>query len=295
MSEFDSINKSQGELTDDKLFGMLSQLRVPPPKTSKEEAWDKLMLGVKREQRWDRLRIGFMRWGAAAVVLIVVSSILAEWQFSTKTLEAPFGKMAYIILPDSSRVTLNAGSEIEYREFGFKRERVVELKGEALFDVMPGEVEFKVIAGESTVRVLGTRFNVFHRDNVLEVKCLYGEVEVKVDNMIVEKLQSGSGISYSPKQAFVKNLTVNPFQDIAWTKGEFYFTQTPLNIVLDELQRQFNVKVNIQGFDPQNRLYSGYFTNESISTALDLVCVPMGLMYEVDYKANVVRVFPMNK
>jgi ferric-dicitrate binding protein FerR (iron transport regulator) len=295
MSESNSINNPNGELPDDKLFGMLSQLRVPPPKTSKEEAWDKLMLEVKREQRWDRLRIGFMRWGAAAVVLIVVSSILAEWQFSTKTFEAPFGKMAYVLLPDSSSVTLNSGSVIKHREFGFKRDRVVELKGEALFDVMPGEVDFMVIAGESTVRVLGTRFNVFHRDNILEVKCLYGEVEVKIDNMIIENLQSGSGISYSPKQAIVKKLSVDPLQDISWTKGEFYFTQAPLNLVIEELQRQFNVKIDIQGFDPHNRLYSGYFTNESISTALDLVCVPMGLMYEIDYKANLVRIFPAIK
>jgi ferric-dicitrate binding protein FerR (iron transport regulator) len=253
------------------------------------------MLGVNREQRWDRLRIGLVRWGAAAVVLIVVTSILAEWQFSTKTIEAPHGKMAYVILPDSSRVTLNAGSVIKHREFGFKRDRVVKLKGEALFDVMPGEVEFKVIAGENTVRVMGTRFNVFHRNNILEVKCLTGEVEVNIDNMMVESLGPGSGISYSPKQAIVKNLTVDPLQDIAWTRGEFYFTQTPVNLVFDELQRQFNVKIDIQGFDSQNRLYSGYFTNENITTALDLVCIPMGLMHEIDSKANLVRVFPASK
>jgi len=293
MSENDSINKPNSELTDDKLFGMLSQLHVPPSPLGKEENWEKIMLGVERQTRWDRFKIGFTRWGAAAVVLIIVSSVLIEWQFSTKTLESPNGKMAYILLPDSSRVTLNAGSVIKHKEFGFKRKRVVTLEGEALFDVRSGEVDFVVIAGDNTIRVLGTQFNVFHRNDVLEVKCLKGEVEVKIDELALQNLTAGRGISFTPETSIVKELPFDSHNAAAWTKGEFYYSESTLSAVLDEIERQFNVKIEVQGFDPESRLYSGYFTNEQIRNALDLVCVPMGLMYEMDYQAGVVRVYPM--
>lgn len=293
MSEKDSINNPNSELTDDKLFGMLSQLHVPPSPKGKEGNWNSIMLGVERQNRWSKFKIGFMYWGAAAVVLIIVASIVMEWQFSTKSLEAPNGKMAYIVLPDSSRVTLNAGSVIKHKEFGFKGERVVTLEGEALFNVKPGEVDFVVIAGDNSIRVLGTQFNVFHRNDLLQVKCIEGLVEVKVDELVVQNLTAGRGLSYAPETSIVKELLFDNHNAAAWTQGEFYFSESPLSAVFEEIERQFDVKIEVKGFDPTNRLYSGYFTNELIRNSLDLVCVPMGLMYEMDYQAGVVKVYPM--
>jgi ferric-dicitrate binding protein FerR (iron transport regulator) len=127
----------------------------------------------------------------------------------------------------------------------------------------------------------------------LEVKCLTGEVEVKIDELEVQKLSAGRGLAFAPESKIVKELPFDNHNAAAWTKGEFYYSESPLSSVLNEIERQFDVKIEVQGFDPVDRLYSGYFTNEQIRNALDLVCVPMGLIYEMDYKAGVVRVYPM--
>jgi ferric-dicitrate binding protein FerR (iron transport regulator) len=289
-----SKHNNPDDLNDDRLFSLLSQLRVPHSSMEKEVAWEKLHNAVKKEQRWDRFRIGFLRWGAAAVLLIIVSSIILEWQFSNKLHETPLGKIAYVQLPDSSRVTLNAGSTIKHREFGFKGKRVVKLNGEALFDVKSGKNEFVVIAGNHAIKVLGTRFNVYFRNNNLEVKCISGMVEVKMNESHAETLKAGQGISISQSSTDYKINNIDIFQASLWTKGEFYYAKTPLNVVFDEVMRQFNIGIICEGFNPQNRLYSGYFTNENINIALDLICVPMGLSHEFDSRDNVIRIYQNN-
>jgi transmembrane sensor len=282
------------ELNDDKLFGLFTQLQIPPSEIDKGAAWENVLKRVKNEQRWERFRIGFVRWGAAAVVLIIILSIILEWQLSVKSYKTPFGKIAYIQLPDSSRVTLNAGSTIEHFEFGFNRKRIVKLNGEALFDVKSGNSEFVVFAGNHTVKVVGTRFNVLFRNNYLEVKCISGIVEVKVNDLQTETLRFAEGISILPNSSEYSIWKVDVFKAISWTNGEFFYSEIPLNLVFEEVMRQFNIRIEYEGFNPNNWLYSGYFTNNNVNIALDLICIPAGLKHEYDSKNNVFRIYQKN-
>ena len=62
-----------------------------------------------------------------------------------------------------------------------------------------------------------------------------------------------------------------------WRQGDFYFEGKPLKIVVDELERQFNVEIILQGDD--SRLYTGYFSNKNLDEALEMVFKPMSLNY----------------
>jgi transmembrane sensor len=288
----DSNIGKNGLLDEDGLGKMLSQLKIPPSPRGKEEVWSMIMDGIESEQRKVIFNDKAFRWIAAAVILLIVSSLGISLQFSNKRLETPYGKVAYAILPDSSILTINAGTIIEHKDYGFNRKRVVKIKGEALFDVKKRETEFVVIAGDYRIRVIGTRFNVLFRNENLVVKCIEGTVEVEGKGKQKHILNAGEGISLLSGEDSFRKISIDKHRAVSWTQGEFFYTQTPLDKVFAEIERQFNVKIHTQGFNPKERLYTGYFNNENILIALELVCLPMGLKHEVDNKTGAVKIYP---
>ncbi len=81
-------------------------------------------------------------------------------------------------LPDLSQVKLNAQSRLTFNKKSWNKKREVVLDGEAYFKVAKGS-KFSVITKDGTVTVLGTQFNVKHRDNYFEVVCFEGSVGVE--------------------------------------------------------------------------------------------------------------------
>ena len=91
-----------------------------------------------------------------------------------------------VTLPDGSTVYMNAGARLSYsKQFG-RKNREVQLTGEAFFDVTPDKKRpFSISAGNAVIRVLGTSFNVnsSNKEN---------QVEVYVSTGIVELSESGN-------------------------------------------------------------------------------------------------------
>ena len=71
-----------------------------------------------------------------------------------------------------------------------------------------------------------------------------------------------------------------PFEDkkTTWRDGDFYFESEPLSVVMEELERQFDIEITLQG--DSSRLYTGYFSNKNQDEALDMVFKPMSLTYQ---------------
>ena len=68
--------------------------------------------------------------------------------------------------------------------------------------------------------------------------------------------------------------------------GEFTFEDAPLNSVFMEIERQFNVKFASLKFS--NKYFTGGFTNKNLVEALDIVCIPMGLTYEIGSNSKII-------
>lgn len=113
----------------------------------------------------------------AASVIIILG--LFQYMNSSKTITAGFGKKILAELPDGSKVHINAGSEINYKRFFWKEEKIINLKGEAYFEVEKSANGFKVISESGEVNVLGTKFNVMDRNQRFNVVCYTGKVSVK--------------------------------------------------------------------------------------------------------------------
>src|SRR3546814_17700403 len=98
------------------------------------------------------------------------------------TISIPRGGHYQLVLPDGSKVHLNAESTLKYPTRFSEHERVVELEGEAFFEVRKSETRpFKVASYGQVVEVLGTTFNVYaYHDS--EIKTTLAEGNVRVLN-----------------------------------------------------------------------------------------------------------------
>jgi RNA polymerase sigma-70 factor (ECF subfamily) len=218
--------ESRGDF-DDRLLKIFSGLKVPPADSLKEEVWQKLTERIERIDRSLRLKVKLMHLGALLLLFIVILSVIFDWHFAMKTVEAPAGKIAYGQLPDSTVTTLNAGSVIKHREYGFKKSRTVFLEGEAYFDVKKSNIDFRLILGVDTLWVKEARFNVFFRSGILKVECLSGEIYSSIKSFNRKVIPAGQGIMITPESNFPFIFYLNVETAASWLRGNFFYTKTP--------------------------------------------------------------------
>jgi ferric-dicitrate binding protein FerR (iron transport regulator) len=140
------------------------------------------------------------------------------------------------------------------------------------------------------VEILGTKLNVFSREKEFWVSCLTGKVGVETENS--NQILLPGEIVELTSQGLEKRVLTEVNQTAAWKEGMFYFEDKPLVSIFAEIERQFDVSIQFEG--DVNRSITVSFTNNKLEEALDVVCIPMGLKYEVA-KNNKVRIFENRK
>lgn len=235
--------------------------------------------------------IQFRRYfqAAAAVLLLLIGIYSVSVIYSNQRMSTGFGNQTQITLPDGSLVSLNSGSKLVWNEKKFNRKRLVTLSGEAYFEIEKGG-EFIIQTENGTVEILGTKLNVFSREKEFWVSCLTGKVGVETENS--NQILLPGEIVELTSQGLEKRVLTEVNQTAAWKEGMFYFEDKPLVSIFAEIERQFDVSIQFEG--DVNRSITVSFTNNKLEEVLDVVCIPMGLKYEVA-KNNKVRIFENRK
>jgi transmembrane sensor len=260
-----------------------------PGLTEMEKAslWKNIEAGTKTEvakPKGPQFR-KLISWTIAAAA----SLALLVWFNSYTSREqvyAEAGQQKEISLPESSAVKLNAGSSVSFKEKTFESAREIHLEGEAFFNVKPGST-FTVITDQGRVTVLGTSFNVYARDGRFEVSCYTGKVKVEskddAEKIITPGLKTTKTISGELEQSSFSAATDHP----EWIDGKFTFDNQPLSEVIQELERQFDIKVNLEnGIDTMK--YTGLFESGDLQQALELITWPLHLQFNI--KGNTVTI-----
>lgn len=164
------------------------------------------------------------------------------------TISTPKGGQYQIVLPDGSRVWLNAASSIRFPVSFAGNERQVEVDGEVYFEVKKDAVRpFSVTANQSRIDVLGTSFNVnaYSNEDTLRTTLVEGSVRVNAG--------SRSGILSPGEQAQVNAAGKKPDMQIisnvdidkvlAWKNGYFNFENASLEMAMKQLERWYNIEV----------------------------------------------------
>ncbi|WP_158526211.1 FecR family protein [Pedobacter paludis] len=182
------------------------------------------------------------------------------------------GQIYSLNLPDGTVVWLNAASFIRYpSNFAAKGNRSVELKGEAYFEVAKDKSRpFVVTSGSQTVEVLGTHFNVNAYEDEPNQKTTLIEGSIKVAVPGVQKL-----INPGEQASFTKGLlqvaTANTADAIAWKEGKFRFNETPMEELLRQLGRWYDLQLEFPTGVPQRQFSGGINRNVPLSSVLQLL------------------------
>ncbi|MBC7439984.1 MAG: FecR family protein, partial [Flavobacterium sp.] len=196
---------------------------------------------------------------------------VAMQNFTTQNQFASNGKRTAFLLPDNSEVVLNAGSEIEYKKWNWKKNRNLELRGEAYFKVAKGE-KFEVKTSLGKVAVLGTQFNVKARKNRFDITCFEGRVKVNYkDKEII--LTHGQSVSYeNGKQVITKITSGKP----EWLANKVDFYKEKLLNITNEIERQYNVSISIKS-GLSNELFTGKIPTDNLDIALEIIATTYNL------------------
>ena len=260
----------------------VASTKVPEGTRSKAAIWEAIdsateeeILPKKKEEAKTRKLWPLVIGIAASIALFLFFSPFFKLQDPIKTLafESGIGEIKEVVLPDGSKATLNANSTISYSA---DWDRKLELAGEAFFEVVKGET-FTVYTSSGQVEVLGTSFNVFSREHELIVACKTGKVKVTIpESQYAQVITPGETIVKAKDG--IEQTPLTPDLIGKWQMGEFYFDKRPIGEVLKEIQRQYDVSIRADNLE--DKLFSGYFSNESLDFALTVVCEPLNLSYK---------------
>ena len=189
------------------------------------------------------------------------------------TIETPKGGMWQVKLPDGSSVWLNAASSLTYPlAFSGRDKRVVELKGEAYFEVAKDEKHpFIVKTTRQEVEVLGTHFNInsYSDESTVKTTLLEGSVRVKAqqNSLEAEILKPGQQSVLSAEAFSVKNVDVE--EAIAWKNGYFMFNNEKQESIMRKIARWYNVQVEYADAAARDVTYYGSISRfENVSKVL---------------------------
>lgn len=244
---------------------------------SKDDIWNETFAGTeeKKGTKFVPFRKRRLVYSVAALLLLLL--IPGYALFHTRTITAVRGNHATVLLPDGSKAILNADSRISYKPYRWVFSRDIRMEGEASFEVKKGK-RFRVFSGDRAVTVLGTTFNVFSRQEGYSVTCLTGKVQVKDDTGSVI-LEPDMQAYYTDGQLIVKPV-VTSAQVTGWISDRFYFSQAPLENVLREIERQYDIFIIRP--DKNDYLYNGNFSKlKDPEEVLEIISKPFGIKLEI--------------
>lgn len=202
---------------------------------------------------------------AAAILVLALGIAFAFKYFVPQTQTADFGERTTFSLPDNSEVVLNSGSEINYKKWNWDSNRRLELKGEAYFRVAKGR-RFEVQTSLGKVSVLGTQFNVKARKNRFDVVCYEGRVKVNYASTQI-LLTHGQSVTFENRKQF--NSVVNVVKP-EWIDNQIAFYQENIKSLLDEVQRQYNITIELNAKDTTS-LFTGKLPTKDLDVALQII------------------------
>ncbi len=209
----------------------------------------------------------------------------ADATLSYNTLTTPRGGQFRLLLPDGSRVWLNAESSLRFPTSFASSERLVELTGEGYFEVASNTKQpFVVATASQRVTVLGTHFNVQAYADQAHTSTTLLEGSVQVSGKAGRSLLApGEQCRLNGQTGGMQKLQVDTEEVVAWKNGYFIFNETYLADVLRQLGRWYNVDAEFAHV-PAIRYNGTIPRNVPLSKAIEMLEITGNLRFETDGK-----------
>ena len=287
----------------------------------------KIISDHKSNTRSLNLRLNFMRIAAIIVMAFVFGGTLSYFIFnSDKTtsgsfceVTAPLGSTSEIVLPDSSKVWLNAGSKIKYSTTYNQKNRLIYLEGEGYFIVAKNkEIPFIVDADGFEVKAVGTEFNVkaYKGDPTVETTMVEGKVTLqhstesilkgvyltpnqkatfykKEESLTVEvikKLQEKKEeLNYIPEHRLVIAPRIDPKAIVSWKENRLIIEREQLGTLAEILSRKYNFNFEFKSEDIKRISFSGTLEDETLQQVMNVIKIGSPIDYEIVGKTVIIE------
>ena len=240
-----------------------------------------------------------MRWAALggavasiAVALVVVTVVTYEPTPVTGPTAGPayatrIAEIRDIVLEDGSTVTLGAASSLDVA-FTVHERRVVLAHGEAFFDVHssdPGR-PFVVVANDTVVRVLGTKFDVHLGADAVRVAVLEGQVEVMrpdeptgglADEDVTHVLTAGQKVVAARTGKVRPVRTIDTADVAAWRDGLLVYVDTPLKDIIGDLNRYHAGEIELADRALGELPYTAAFQADQVDSVVSMIAASLEL------------------
>ena len=200
-------------------------------------------------------------------------------------IEVPRGSEYWIVLPDGTRVWLNAATELKYPVAFHAKERRVYLKGEAYFEVAPDKNRpFYVETEEVKVRVLGTVFNVnTHYTRGVRTVLVEGAVALEWGDQKEIRMKPGELADFDRTTTEVTLKEVDVTSYISWKEGYFVFEDEPLEEIMHTLSLWYDKEFLFVGKRSRALHFSGHIKRyERIETILSAITDVTGVEFRMN-------------
>ncbi|MGA2408118.1 MAG: FecR domain-containing protein [Bacteroidales bacterium] len=203
-------------------------------------------------------------------------------QLVSSTIYAPLGARVSFNLPDGTTGMLNSGSKLSYT-LPFTNNRQVKLKGEAWLEVNRDEDHpFEINTCNSTVKVLGTNFNVsaYPAENYVEVVLQKGSVEFQ-DNKGDEKVTMVPSERLVFQNGNISKSVTDPAKYSAWTEGKLVFRSDPMAEVARRIERWYNVKIILADSELEKYSFRATFLDDTLEEVLRCLSMTSPIRYRI--------------
>lgn len=250
----------------------------------KEQIWKKIK--AKCEPKKNNRVLVELRWYMAAAFFALLLTIGGVWfssrgdKISDETIKIVAEQSRLHILPDSTKVWMEAGSSIKYAK-AFNQNREVWLEGNSLFEVCRHEgTTFKVYITKAYIEVKGTFFHVKQQSSEKnEITLFNGKIEFNVEatgeKTIMKPLQK---IIYNPTNAQTELTDVS---NLNWENGKYTFTNTPLQKLIQIINQMYDADIVLSNEIKRESAFTGSIRyDESLEDVLSKVCFTLNLRQE---------------
>lgn len=285
LNHFDRyLERKKDQPKEDQYFeagALISELKM----VDTDKAYAALQSRISNKSKLNLLWSGFSRIAAILILPLLIYTVWSRLdngqpadQLSYQEISSPPGIRSKVILPDGSRVWLNAESTVRYSIPFVRKTREVELVGEAFLDVAknpgsPLEVKFNQL----TLRVLGTQFNVkaFPDDQQVEVVLKEGSIQLENDRegsakeQFLLKPDQCWVFDKASRSAFLKEVDAEEY--IAWHRNRLILNKTPMEELAKQLERWYGIKVEVKDQELYKYKFTTVFDDEPLHRVIELL------------------------
>lgn len=247
----------------------MGEVRPPITATAVLEQQDPVMAAQSSWRRWAM---------AAMLMLVTVSALfqvdkLAIWLADYRT---STGEQTSLTLADGSIVHLNTKTALSV-DYTSTVRRVTLLAGEAQFHVTPDAARpFVVHAAKGHTQAIGTAFAVRDHGPRATVTLIEGVVDVAIDYSMSgqssnARLHAGEQVNYDTLSGLGQTQATDLRLATAWQRGLLIFEETPLRLVVEEINRYRTGYVVLTNEAMANERVSGVFHIDNLDRALDTI------------------------